>query len=75
METIKHLARLQFEENGPAVEGEWAAPGTAQDRYTEWVGLYGTDPGVVIRLIEETDGPQRVRKTWTVQGKVEGQAV
>lgn len=68
----KHLARLQFEADGPAVEGEWTAPGTAQDRYTEWVGLYGTDPAVVIRLIEVSDGRERVRKTWTAQGEVEG---
>ncbi|MFG2457029.1 hypothetical protein ACGFWE_08165 [Streptomyces sp. NPDC048523] len=68
----KHLARLQFEADGPAVEGEWAIPDTAQDRYTEWVGLYGTDPAVVIRLIEESDGRERVRKTWTAQGEVEG---
>ncbi|MEV7681501.1 hypothetical protein AB0O64_23550 [Streptomyces sp. NPDC088341] len=68
----KHLARLQFEADGPAVEGEWTAPATAQDRYTEWVGLYGTDPAVVIRLIEESDGRECVRKTWTAQGEVEG---
>lgn len=30
--------------NGPAVEGEWTVPGTAQDQYTEYVGLYGTNP-------------------------------
>lgn len=68
----RHLARLQFEVDGPAVEGEWTTPGTARDRYTEWVGLYGTDPAVVIRLIEEIDGRERVRKTWTAQGEAEG---
>ncbi|WP_406390183.1 hypothetical protein OG806_49595 [Streptomyces sp. NBC_00882] len=52
----------------------WAIPDTAQDRYTEWVGLYGSDPAVVIRLIEETDGRERGRKTWTAQGEVEGPA-
>ncbi|MFD7407763.1 hypothetical protein ACFV7R_35045 [Streptomyces sp. NPDC059866] len=68
----RHLARLQFRADGPAVEGAWTVPSTAQDRYTEWVGLYGTDPNVVIRLIEETDGAERVRKTWTAQGEVDG---
>ncbi|MDQ1064620.1 hypothetical protein [Streptomyces canus] len=34
----RHLARLQFEADGPAVEGEWAAPGTAQDRYRSGSG-------------------------------------
>ncbi|WP_431776291.1 hypothetical protein [Streptomyces cucumeris] len=70
----KHLARLQFATAGPAVEGEWTVPGTAQDRYTEWVGLYGSKPNVVIQLIEEADGRRRVRKTWTDQGETEGPA-
>ncbi|MFJ2833586.1 hypothetical protein ACIPC1_39615 [Streptomyces sp. NPDC087263] len=68
---IRHLARLQFEADGPVVEGEWTVPATAQDRYTEWVGLYGTGPGIVIRLIEESDGRRRVLKTWTAQGETE----
>ncbi|GAA3808313.1 hypothetical protein ACFQ0G_53495 [Streptomyces chiangmaiensis] len=63
---IRHLARLQFEADGPAVEGEWTVPGTAQDRYTE---------SVVIRLIEETDGVEHVRKIWTAaQGEAEDPA-
>jgi hypothetical protein len=53
-------------------KGAWTAPATAQERYTEWVGLYGTDLAVVIRLIEESDGRETVRKTWTAQGEVEG---
>jgi hypothetical protein len=28
----------------------------------------------VIRLIEETDGAEHVRKTWTVQDETEGSA-
>jgi hypothetical protein len=67
----RYLARLQFEADGPAVEGEWSVPATARDRYTEWVGLYGTSPAVVIRLIEETDGRRLVRKTWTAWGEIE----
>lgn len=39
------------------------------------VGLYGTHPAVVIQLIEETDGRQRVRKTWTAQGEIENPAL
>lgn len=72
MGTTRHLSRLQFEEDGPAVEGAWTVPGTAQDRYTEWVGLYGAGPTVVIQLIEETDGRERVRRKWTAQGEAEG---
>jgi hypothetical protein len=44
---------------------------TAQDRYTEWVGLYGTGSTVVIQVLEETDGRERVRRKWTAQGEVE----
>ncbi|WP_206282267.1 hypothetical protein [Streptomyces rhizosphaericus] len=73
--TTKYLAALQFERGGPAVEAEWTIPDTAQDRYTEWVGIYGTRPSVVIRLIEETDGRRRVRETWTAQGEVEGPTI
>ncbi|MEV5080688.1 hypothetical protein AB0K74_18225 [Streptomyces sp. NPDC056159] len=68
MET-KYLARLQFEADGPAVEGEWTLPSTARDRYTEWVGLYSKDPNVVVRLIQETDGRKRMLRTWTTQGE------
>ncbi|CAM5677394.1 hypothetical protein [Streptomyces mordarskii] len=71
MTATKHLATLQFEVDGPAVEAEWTVAGTAQRRYAEWVGLYGTDPAVVIKLIEETDGHRRVRRTWTAQGETE----
>ncbi|MGW3513742.1 hypothetical protein [Streptomyces sp. NPDC000994] len=37
-------------------------PGTraARDRYTEWVGLCSKDPHVVVRLIEQTGGRERV---------------
>ncbi|WP_413812684.1 hypothetical protein [Streptomyces sp. OE57] len=73
MTTTKHLATLQFEVDGPAVEAEWTVPGTAQRRYAEWVGLYGTDPAVVIRLIEETGDRRRVHKTWTAQDETEEQ--
>ena len=55
----RHLVRLQFTANGPAVEGEWTVLGPAEDRYTKWIGLYDTGlavPAVVIQLITETDG-------------------
>jgi hypothetical protein len=56
----RHLAWLQFRAGCPAVEGEWTIPGIARDRYTEWVGLYGTPSSTaVIQLIEETDGRER----------------
>ncbi|MFI9031111.1 hypothetical protein [Streptomyces sp. NPDC053560] len=70
----RHRVTLQFAPGGPTVEGEWTAPATAKTRYTQWVGLYGTDPDVVIQLIEETDGQRRVRKTWTTRGEATGDA-
>ncbi|MFM9812895.1 hypothetical protein ACKI16_30840 [Streptomyces scabiei] len=69
METM-YLARLRFEADGPAVEGEWALPDTAKDQYTEWVGLYSKDPKVVVCLIEKTGGRERVLRTWTAQGEI-----
>lgn len=47
-------------------------PRTASTRYTEWAGLYGSDLRVVIRLIKEADGRERVRKTWTEGCEVQG---
>lgn len=70
----KHLATLQFEADGPAVEGEWIDDSTARRTYRDWVGLYGSNPSVVIRLVEETGGRRHVIKTWTAQGEVEGPA-
>ncbi|KIZ15645.1 hypothetical protein SNA_25860 [Streptomyces natalensis ATCC 27448] len=65
----KYFATLQFEANGPTVEGEWTDGTTAWRTYRDWVGLYGSNPSVVIRLIEETDGRRQVLKTWTEQGE------
>ena len=67
----KHIARLQFTPDGAAVEGEWTVATTARSRYREWVGRYGSDPAVVIRLIEETGGRELIRMSWTAQGEVE----
>ncbi|MFG3517639.1 MULTISPECIES: hypothetical protein [Streptomyces] len=69
MTESRYSARLWFVAAGPAATGERALPGTVQDRYTKWVGLYSKDPKVVVRLIEETDGQERVLRTWTAQGE------
>jgi hypothetical protein len=61
----KYFATLQFEANGPTVEGELADGTTARRAYRDCIGLYGSNPGVVIRLIEETDGRRRVRMSTT----------
>lgn len=70
--TTKYVATLQFKEGGPAVSGDWTSDITAMRTYREWVGLYGSNPSVVIRFIEEADGRQRVLKTWIALREVEG---
>ncbi|MFK8907778.1 hypothetical protein [Streptomyces sp. YS-3] len=67
-----HLVRLTFRTGGPAVEGEWSVAGTAQDRYTEWVGRHSANPAAVIQLIEDSGGRQRVDRTWTDRGETVG---
>lgn len=60
--------RLRFTARGPSLDGAWNDPDTAQARYTQWVGLYGSSPTVMIQLIEETAGREHVRRTWTAGG-------
>ncbi|MFJ8677338.1 hypothetical protein [Streptomyces sp. NPDC093589] len=69
--STKFIARLQFTPEGAAVEGEWSVAATARGRYREWVGRYGSNPAVVVQLIEETDGCERIERIWTAQGEVE----
>ncbi|MEV6332621.1 hypothetical protein [Streptomyces sp. NPDC051909] len=69
--TTRYLVVLQFEEGGPAVTGEWADDAPALRTYRGWVGLYGSQDSVVIRLIEVSDGREHVLKTWTARGEVD----
>ncbi|MFG2800589.1 hypothetical protein [Streptomyces pseudovenezuelae] len=59
-----HLVRLHFQADGPAVTAEWADDATARRTWRDWVGLYGSDEKVVIRLAEEIGGSERVLMTW-----------
>jgi hypothetical protein len=59
-----HVVRLQFEAGGPAVTGEWAEDATARRTWRDWVGLYGSDEKVVIRLAEQSGGSERVLLAW-----------
>lgn len=63
---------LEFRPGVPAVTGEWTDADVAHRTYRSWVGLYGSRPQVVIRLVEQApDGP-RVVKSWTAaDGEVE----
>ncbi|WP_234043354.1 hypothetical protein [Streptomyces marianii] len=57
---------MQFQADGPAVEGAWVDGEIALGRYRDWVGSHGSLDGVLIRLTEETtDGHVRVIRAWT----------
>jgi len=64
----RYLAILQFEENGPAVTGEWEGNAdVARATYKAWIGLYTHDPAVVVQLVaEEDDGVRRTLRKWVV---------
>lgn len=59
-----HLVHLQFVAGGPAVTGEWADGATARRTWRDWVGLYGSDEKVVIRLAEGAGGGERLLMVW-----------
>ena len=62
---MTYHVRMQFTPDGPAVEGTWASPDPALDRYREWVGSHGRLPEVKIVLAEETDdGRLYTLRTW-----------
>ncbi|MFF0001438.1 hypothetical protein [Streptomyces avermitilis] len=67
-----YRAILQFTEGGPAVTGEWVDNDTAaRSTYKAWVGLYTTDPAVVVQFVaEEDDGVRRVLRKWEVDREV-----
>ncbi|WP_406349380.1 hypothetical protein OHA44_37630 [Streptomyces sp. NBC_00144] len=71
--SIFHV-RLRSSANGGAVTGDWYVRPTAERKFTEWIGTYGSLDHVVIQLIEETDaGQETVLKTWTKErGEVVG---
>ncbi|WP_241779809.1 hypothetical protein [Streptomyces natalensis] len=52
-------AVLRFTANGPAVTEEWAAEATARRTWRDWIGLYGSDENVLVRLIEDTGDRER----------------
>ena len=64
----QYCVKVQFEAGGPAVTGWWSVEETARRCYRDWIGLYGSDQSVVIRLVEETAGGQRVLESWPSQG-------
>ncbi|MFI2040888.1 hypothetical protein ACIOK4_42075 [Streptomyces bottropensis] len=61
---LVHRVRLQFAAGGPAVTGEWVDGTTARRTWRDWVGLYGSDEKVVVRLAENAGGRERVLLVW-----------
>ncbi|MFF7176816.1 hypothetical protein [Streptomyces pseudovenezuelae] len=47
---------LQFIPGGPVVTGEWTEDATARKAWRDWIGLYGSDEKVTVRVIETADG-------------------
>ncbi|MEU7206161.1 hypothetical protein [Streptomyces sp. NPDC045470] len=68
---MTYRVSLQFRADGPAVTGEWADETTARRIWRDWVGLYGSDDSVVIRLVEESDGQEQELTAWK-HGQVAG---
>lgn len=54
----------RFRPDGPVNSGWWADRATAELRYREWVGLYGSDPGTVITLARVTGQTVEVLRSW-----------
>ena len=57
--------RLRFRANGPAVIGWWTDKAVAEAKFAKDIGVYGSQPGVIITLSVEDDGDVRVLETWT----------
>lgn len=62
---MRYRVHLSFRPDGPEDTGDWDVWEPADRTYREWIGLYGSQPQVTIRLTEATaDGPRRVLKSW-----------
>jgi hypothetical protein len=62
---------LQFTAGGPSVTGEWTEDTTARKAWRDWIGLYGSDEKVTVRVVETAAGRtqdvavwERGRVTW-----------
>lgn len=56
--------RLSFANSDGLVTGTWNEREPAGRKYREWLGLYGSQPGVGLQLVEERDGQGYVHKFW-----------
>ncbi|MBB5109445.1 hypothetical protein [Streptomyces spectabilis] len=62
--TPTFTASLQFTAGGPAVTGQWSREQTARATFTSWIGLYGSNPDVVIRITATSCGRTRMLESW-----------
>lgn len=62
--------RAVRQSRGSGLRSKLPGPGTPNGS-----AAYGSNPTVIIRLIVDTDGHERVVKTWTAQGVVDGPQV
>ncbi|MEU6010122.1 hypothetical protein [Streptomyces sp. NPDC047453] len=66
-----YRAILQFEQDGPAVTGEWHDDAVARAAYKTWIGLYTKHPALVVQLTaEDDDGTQRTLRKWAADQEV-----
>ncbi|MCX4617966.1 hypothetical protein ABT255_17285 [Streptomyces mirabilis] len=67
-----YRAILRFEEDCPAVTGEWEGnDAVARSTYKAWIGLYTHDPAVVVQFVaDEENGVRRVLRKWVVDREV-----
>jgi hypothetical protein len=70
---ITYSVTLRFRPDGPAAYGEWDQEATADQRYRSYVGLYGSQPAVTVRLDQLAGGHVQVLRQWpSIEGaKVE----
>ncbi|MEU5836395.1 hypothetical protein ABZ820_22375 [Streptomyces diacarni] len=71
LETGGEAYRLtcRFHPGGPTSSGWWPHRETAELRYREWVGLYGSAPETVITLTRLTDDRAEVLRVWPPQAR------
>ncbi|NSC25363.1 hypothetical protein FM076_31115 [Streptomyces albus subsp. chlorinus] len=67
-EPVVYRLTCRFRPGGPLNSGWWTDRETAERRYREWIGLYGSTPGTVITLTRETGAGSEVLRAWPPEG-------
>ncbi|MGW0562884.1 hypothetical protein ACWDZ4_20250 [Streptomyces sp. NPDC003016] len=62
---MAYIVTLQFKPPiGPCVTGWWDDSVTAEQKWREWVGTYGSHPTARIQLVEQTADGEVPVKCW-----------